>query len=158
MAGDQDSGGILSREWRILKPLPWLMLSGAAALAAALWVLPMFRNDKPPAPLVIHKDEKLAPADIDFEIVKDIPAASGDFKPLLAYRVTPKEGKTFSHPFTLNFQGDALKQVTDQPIIARWADNQWTQQPPPQSKVAGSGTYYAIELKEPGVYALGQAK
>ncbi|MCC6574345.1 MAG: hypothetical protein IT462_11195 [Planctomycetes bacterium] len=158
MSDQVNAGGILAREWRILKPMPWLLMAAAGVLVFAT-VYPSLRGESPPAPLVIHKEEKLAPAEIDFEILKELAAFADSFRPLVAYRVAPKEGKAFSHPFTLNFQGDAVSGVWKhpaKPALAKLEDGKWVlSKAELTDKTSGATRYFAAEFTIPGTYALG---
>ena len=152
---------ILFLEWRVLKPLVWLLLAGLALFAGAWTMLNLSqRNGKAPKPVQIHADERLDPSELEFEILAEAPStSSGQFQAITIYRIRLRaDAGSLSHPLTLNFlQADEpeTRPGFGPLVVAKLAGDAWR-----LLEGASPGSHPAvvlsIEVEGPGTYALGR--
>lgn len=93
---------ILTREWRLFKPLSWMFCAAMLLLAGTAMLGASKPKTKEPAPVVLHAQEQVSVGDVRVTPLESAALPDG-CKFIKGFRIELPEGKQFSHPVTLNF-------------------------------------------------------
>jgi hypothetical protein len=151
MTNNRSANAILSREWRLFKPLAWMVFVGLALLAAAtaFGAVKGEPKPKPPALVVLNLEEKVMVSDVSVTPLEAAPAALPDGTAFVSgFNLQLSTEAAFSHPVQLNLSGVA----SEHHRVLRLETDGWKDVESAVGTRAGVGR--TASTQRPGTYVL----